>query len=552
MVWVTLAVRWFDPGAALRPAWLDLVPALVLALPTAALAALWLGARREALWGQPVAGPRGGLLLVVGLALLFRWPLLWQGAVGYLTPDGALSGIVALRLRSGLDHLVFVPSVPYSGSLKSHVAAALMPWMDGALAFAVASLLFYGLFVAGLYRLALLASEGRPFVPVAAGLYAAFAPAFVTRYSLSNDGNYVEVLALGAWALVLAVRWVREPDRTGFLSLLAGLLLGLAFWCHILAVIPAAAFAVIAVAAHPRRALRAVPWSVWGWILGYLPGLLWNAGHGWESFLYVLPGGQTVGSLDRGPSLLGRALTLVTDHGPVLFGYDFGYPAPVDVGMRALAWGGLAVATVGFGLAVPRALRSAASVDRALVVFTLVNGAVALLALPAIPGNPRYLLFLMTAVPILLARTLERARPLMVVLVLFGVLGSLGQAPAAARSDAQWRRFVAALEAEGVGFCSTDFFIAAKVNFLSSERIVCSSSLGPTSTEYFKDDRERVDRASDVALVAVNPTAADKIGRRLARLGVGYERKDLMKPVFLRLTRKVRSEELFPEYAATP
>ena len=54
-----------------------------------------------------------------------------------------------------------------------------------------------------------------PRAALLAGLYAAFSPPFLTRYSLSNDGNYVEVLALGTWALWLAARWTREGGSRG-------------------------------------------------------------------------------------------------------------------------------------------------------------------------------------------------------------------------------------------------------------------------------------------------------------------------------------------------
>jgi len=94
------------------------------------------------------------------------------------------------------------------------------------------------LFVAAVYRLARLAAPDRPWTALAAGLYLAVAPAFVTRYSLSNDGNYVEVLALGTWALVLAAGWLQSkeaPSRPS--AAVAGILLGLAFWSHILAAI---------------------------------------------------------------------------------------------------------------------------------------------------------------------------------------------------------------------------------------------------------------------------------------------------------------------------
>ncbi len=544
-MWLALAVRWFDPGAPWRPAWLQAVPPWALAIPTVGLAALWIALNASALRGERLAGPRGGLLLVLGLAFFFRLPLVWQGAVGYLSSDGALSGIVAVHLREGIDHLVFVPNVPYSGSLKSHLAAGLSLGMDTSRAFAMASLLFYLAFVAGLYRVALLLEDEPRWTALAAGLYAAFAPAFVTRYSLSNDGNYVEVLALGTWALWLAVRWAREPERDRLLALAGGLLLGLAFWCHILGIIHVAAFGLALLLADPRRTLRSTPSAVAGWALGYLPGLLWNAQNGWESMLYVLPGGPKVGALEQGPGLLSRALDMVREQGPVLLGYDFGYGRRVDVLMRVLAWGAMVAAVVAVARSLPIALRRPKSPLRVLLLFTASNLLIALFALPEVPGNPRYLLFLMAPLPILLAWSLAGARPLMALLVVFGMLGSLGQVPANLRSDAQWRRFVASLQAESVRFCYTDFFLASKINFLSEEQIVCSAKLGPTTTEYFGEYRARVEAALEAALIAVNPTAADKLERRLSRLGVGYERKDLMKPVLLHLTRKVEPEELY-------
>jgi len=41
--------------------------------------------------------------------------------------------------------------------------------------------------------------------------------------------------------------------------------------------------------------------------------------------------------------------------------------------------------------------------------------------------------------------------------------------------------------------------------------------------------------------------AAEKLERRLDRLGVTYDRRDFMKPVLLRLSRKVDPQELFPD-----
>jgi hypothetical protein len=155
----------------------------------------------------------------------------------------------------------------------------------------------------------------------------------------------------------------------------------------------------------------------------------------------------------------------------------------------------------------------------------------------------------MAAVAVLLARLLEPRgrRRAMALLVAFGAISSLAQAPGALRADAQWRGFVAALQEAGVRFCHTDFYLAAKVDFLSRERVVCSAKLGPTTTEYFLDYRARAEAAPDAALIPVNATAADKLERRLQRLGVGYQRLDLMKPVLLRFSRPVDPALLFPD-----
>ena len=347
---------------------------------------------------------------------------------------------------------------------------------------------------------------------------------------------------------MLAARGRREERGAHLLSVATGGLLGLAFWCHILAVIHIAAIALWAVVVAPRRAMRAAPALVLGFALGDWPGLLWNAANRWESFRYLLParaGGVAPGA---GPGVTGGAGRLIADQALVLLGYDPGYPFAFDAVLKALAVLAAAVAALATLAAVRESWRRRSAELGLLVVFAAVNVLVALLALPLIEGNPRYLQFLMAPLPIFIARLLDAPgrRWLMALLVAFGAAGSLAQAPGALRADAQWRRFVADLEGQGVRWCDTDFHLATKINFLSQERIVCSSKLGPVTTEYFFEYRRRVEAAPEAALVAVNGTAAEKLERRLERLGVTYERRDLMKPVLLRLSRKVDPEELFP------
>lgn len=559
LLWVLFCLRWFDVAALLRPAWLAVPPAL-LALAGAAFLAAWLRARWAELRGPRLAGPRHGMLLVVALAVLFRLPLALWGAEGYTTADAALSGIVALRIREGLEHFVFVPMVPYSGSLKSHLAVPLSVPFGMVRAFTLASLAFYAAFVAAVYALAArlgAASGDAGRTALGAGLWAAFAPTFVTQYSLSNDGNYVEVLAFGGWALVLAARFVDEPSARPRLALVAGLLIGLACWCHILGVIHGATLGVLILAVERRRSLASLLRLLAGALLGYLPGLLWNLAHDGASFLYLLPRrlwdpahGDVAGGAAGGPGLLEKARLLLLDQGPVLFGYDHGYAALADAALRGLSALGLIAALAAVAAALRRVWRRRRlDTDVVLLGFGTVNILVAWLALPYIPGNPRYMLFLFTPAAVLVARLLDFGwrRGLLVALVACGALGSLAQAGDKLEQAWQWRRFVAQLEDAGVRHCYSDFYLSTPINFFSGERIVCSSKLGPATTEYFFDYRTRVDRAPEPpAIVAVNRVSADRIERRLRSLGVAHERLDGMKPVFLRLSRRVDPKEIFP------
>jgi hypothetical protein len=542
LFWILTCVRWFDTGT-MRPAWILAVPAAFLAVPALVLAILWLRSRWPLL-----AGPRldssEPLLLALTLAFLFRLPFVVRGAAAAVTPDGALSGIVALHIKDGLERLVFVPHVPYSGSLKSHLSAVLGFAMDPARAFALASVVFFLFFLAGLHRLALLASGPR--VAFFASLYVAFGPAFLTRYSLSNDGNYVEVLALGTWALWLAARWAMEEHGRPTLALAAGVLLGLGFWCHILAVIHLVAVGLVMLVYGRWRSWTSIVALGVGWVLGYVPGLLWNAGNHWASFQYLVPGGPAEGDGGASLGLLARLAALVTDYWPVLLGYDTGYPPALDRVVLGLA--GFAGLLALSGIALAARTAAASRPHAVLLVFLAVNLAMAVMALPHVPSNPRYLLFLMAPLPIFLAELLGqgRRRFLFAGLVAFGALASLAHLPGTIASDARWRELVAGLEQEGVRYCYTDFHLATRINFLSGEKVVCTAKLGPTTTEYFFSYRQAVEKAPDAALIPVNSYAAERLGRRLTELGVTYERRDFLKPVLLRLSRKVDPEELFP------
>src|SRR6185436_7159724 len=119
-------------------------------------------------------------------------------------------------------------------------------------------------------------------------------------------------------------------------------------------VIPAVAVAVFLLLASPRDAALAAPAALLGFAAGDLPGLLWNAANGWESFAYLIPGHASSSS----PAVVGaagKARRIASDQLPVLLGYDFGYPAALDRALMAMAM----VAAVATTLGLFRALREA-------------------------------------------------------------------------------------------------------------------------------------------------------------------------------------------------
>ena len=324
-----------------------------------------------------------------------------------MTPDGTLYGNVAERLLEGVESPVFIPSQPYGGTLKSLLVAPLAAVMDPASAFALFSVLVYAVFVGALYRLTVWLFGGGP--AVLAGLYAAFAPVFVTRYSLNNDGTYVEVLALGTLALWLAARWTRAEEGRAVMALVAGVLLGLAFWLHILAVIHLAAVAGAFVLFGLRHAPRSLAALAAGWGLGAVPALLWNAANQWRSFENFVPGkargvDESVGGVLDG--LGEKALLLLTGDLPVLMGYDQGYGAPLDRLFVALGWLG-----VDGGRRRPRLGRRSSPVRQRSAPG---RGAPPLRRRQRdrrargplhVPGNPRYLITLMSVLPAFIAAT---------------------------------------------------------------------------------------------------------------------------------------------------
>ena len=196
LLWVAFCVLWFDVAASWRPAALLALSPLALLAASLLAALAWLRGRWGTLAGPPLGAAAPALVLVLALASFFRLPFVARGA-GAVTPDGALSGIVALRVRGQRAPGVRAPRAlqrepevaPRGGPRRSSsIRPAPSPSRRSCSTCSSSR-----------WSASPHSCRGRR-AALVAGLYAAFAPPFVTRYSLSNDGNYVEVLALGTWA----------------------------------------------------------------------------------------------------------------------------------------------------------------------------------------------------------------------------------------------------------------------------------------------------------------------------------------------------------------
>jgi hypothetical protein len=149
---------------------------------------------------------------------------------------------------------------------------------------------------------------GEPAAAVAAAVFWIWPPFNVFQLT-HQQGFYASNVVYAALLLLLALRAVERPDRNRVG--LFGLVLGLAFW-QTPQIVPVAAGVIGWTIWKQRRCLRHIWVAAPLAVLGALPWIIWNAGHGWESLALPDYGDRT------------RSLRLLVS--PVL---------PMMVGLRA-------------------------------------------------------------------------------------------------------------------------------------------------------------------------------------------------------------------------
>ncbi|MFQ5791889.1 MAG: ArnT family glycosyltransferase, partial [Acidobacteriota bacterium] len=549
--YLVLALTWFDhdlpfPLASVPP----LLPLSLLIVS----AAIWIGARG---FPRPFSERKDNRLVLV-LAVLSgvsRLPFL-AGAYGLFSSDAAVQGVMALHILEGKHHPIFLYRWSYVGSLKAHLTA-LLAWVTGepVVSFALAAILMYALFTGAVF---VLARSGLPrHEALGAALYVILAPGFLTAWGSHNEGNYGDVLAFGTIMLALGARMLSDPDGRGRRAFWMGVAGGLAFWTHILATYYLLIGLIILVGADwSRRSLHRLALFGGGFVLGDFPGLLWNASHEWLSFRWwTLDQTAVAERFHRAATQLWEVTTTSL---AVLAGWwPLDEPPWPGAVWRWVLLGLFPAALMAFVIRTRSSLRSPfrgpLTPEALLVGFAfLVTAVFAQSSFGWLTDEPRYLLFLFSVLPIFLASSLaslwRRARAAAVVAVaavLFVNLNGSGvYLSRALASDGVNRRFVADVERLGLRYGHTDYHISYKYNFLSHGRLVWTSALGPSQTEWYLPYRDEVARAEGVALIPRSYRFARRICRRLDARGVTYRREDLLYPVIFDLSDKVKLESL--------
>ncbi|MGH9388092.1 MAG: hypothetical protein ACRD1Z_00645, partial [Vicinamibacteria bacterium] len=347
-----------------------------------------------------------------------------------------------------------------------------------------------------------------------AALYIVFAPGFLTAWGMGNEGNYPDVLALGTLMLAIGFRFLKDEVGGLTASFWIGVLGGVAFWIHILATYYLLAVVLILIAHRfGKPVLGRLSAFALGFTVGDFPGILWNLSHELQSFRWWGVDGSTVGEVP-GLDRLNRTLSQLGEVFRTSFAVLAGYwpkdnPPPPETLFRFFSLALFPLSFAAFAFVYREKLRplsrgrltpeAAALGFAVLVVLVFAQSSFGWMT-----EEPRYLLFLFSVTPLFLATALcalarisrWAALPVVAALVFVSLRGGILYYADARESDALNREFLQKLDDLQIRYAHSDYHLSYKYVFLSHGRMIWTSALGPSQTEWYLPFREEVEAAS--------------------------------------------------------
>jgi hypothetical protein len=501
--------------------------------------------------------------LLALFGFLTRLPFVFE-AYGLFSSDAAAQGVMALHILEGKHHPIFLYNWSYIGSLKAVLTAGLSLLLgDPVTSFAAAAALVYGALTGAVYLLSrTVASRAES---IAAALYIVFAPGFLTAWGMGNEGNYPDVLALGTLMLALGFRFLKDEVDGLTAAFWIGVLGGVAFWIHILATYYLlAAVGILLAHRFGKPALSRLSAFALGFTVGDFPGILWNLSHDFQSFRWWGVDASTAKGDGSGMDRLHRTLSQLGEVFQTSFAILAGYwpkdnPPPPEAPFRFFLLALFPLSFAAFAFLNREKLRhlfrgrltpeTAALGFAILVVLVFAQSSFGWMT-----EEPRYLLFLFSVAPLFLATSLSalfrisRFAVLVMVAALFlvSVRGAILYHSEAGESAARNREFLQKLDELSIRYVHSDYHLSYKYVFLSHGRMIWTSALGPSQTEWYLPFREEVAVAADVALVPRSFRFARRIERRLIERGIQYRRENLLYPVLFDFSEEVSLSWLVP------
>jgi hypothetical protein len=221
-------------------------------------------------------------MLLVGLALRLA---VIASPLGEIDGDEAVVGLMARHIAFLGERPVFYWGQPYLGSLEAFSAAPLF-WVFNSSA-PLLKLVPTAYSLGFLWLSALVARRLFGTGPgLATAAYLGVPPSMWAVWSTKARGGYAELLFLGEALVLVTLALPRSRQRR--VAMLWGLVAGLAFWTHLLAVVylvPALAYLALS---RRRWALSQVAVGAIGALVGMLPLLVDNVARGFPTLSALL------------------------------------------------------------------------------------------------------------------------------------------------------------------------------------------------------------------------------------------------------------------------